>query len=209
MRTIAAPPTRPALRARYESRRERVVEVAARVFAERGYHATTVQDLTDGTGLTAGGLYHYIGSKEQLLLAVCDALMEPLLARAHAVLADTAPAGAALRRLVDVWVAHVVEHRFHMRVFVQERQVIEREPQWRAVRRQRKAFEELLDGALVAVERERGVPFADRRLTLLALLGMVNHVPQWYRPRGRLAPAEISAGFCALVLDARAGRPPS
>jgi AcrR family transcriptional regulator len=206
VRRIPAPPTRPALRARYETRRERVVEVAARVFAERGYHATTVQDLTDGTGLTAGGLYHYIGSKERLLLAVCDALMEPLLARAREVLADTAPADAALRRLVDAWVAHVVDHRFHMRVFVQERQVIEREPQWRDVRRQRKAFEELLDGALVAVERERGVPFADRRLTLLALLGMVNHVPQWYRPRGRLAPAEISAGFCALILDAGQAR---
>jgi TetR/AcrR family transcriptional regulator, cholesterol catabolism regulator len=200
----APPPTRPALRARYESRRERVVEVAARVFAERGYHATTVQDLTDGTGLAAGGLYHYIGSKEQLLLAVCDALMEPLLARAREVLADTTPADAALRRLVDAWVAHVVEHRFHMRVFVQERQVIEHEPQWRDVRRQRKAFEDLLDRALVAVERERGVPFSDRRLTLLALLGMVNHVPQWYRPRGRLGPAEISAGFCALILDAPA-----
>lgn len=81
---MAVPPTRPALRRRYDAKREGVVEAAAALFAERGYHATTMQDLTEATGLTAGGLYHYIGSKEQLLIAICDALMEPLLEKADA-----------------------------------------------------------------------------------------------------------------------------
>ena len=42
--------------------------------------------------------------------------------------------------------------------------------------------------------------FADRRLTLLALLGMVNHTVQWYRPRGRLTPEQIADGYVELVL---------
>ncbi len=78
---MTTPPTRPALRRRYDAKREGVVEAAAELFAERGYHATTMQDLTEATGLTAGGLYHYIGSREQLLIAICDALVEPLLER--------------------------------------------------------------------------------------------------------------------------------
>jgi hypothetical protein len=43
--------------------------------------------------------------------------------------------------------------------------------------------------------------FADRRLSLLALLGMVNYTPQWVRPNGRLSPIEIATGFCAMVLS--------
>lgn len=197
---MAEPPTRPALRERYDAKREGVVEAAATLFAERGYHATTMQDLTEATGLTAGGLYHYIGSKEQLLIAICDALMEPLLSTVEALGIDALEAESALRALVGAWVAQVATHRQHMIVFQQERYLIEREPQWRHVAAQRKRFERLLDETLERVEREGGVAFEDRRLTTLALLGMVNHLPQWYRPRGRLSVEQITAGFCDMVL---------
>jgi TetR/AcrR family transcriptional regulator, cholesterol catabolism regulator len=197
---MATPPTRPALRKRYDSKREAVVEAAARLFAQRGYHATTMHDLTEATGLTAGGLYHYIGSKEQLLIAICDALMEPLLAKVDALGLDELEAEAALRALVTAWVEHVAGHRMHMIVFLQERHLIEREPQWRHVAGSRKRFERLLERALQRADDEGAATFADRRLTTFALLGMVNHLPQWYRPRGRLTVAQIAGGFCDMLL---------
>lgn len=197
---MAAPPTRPALRRRYDVRREGVVDAAAALFATRGYHATRMQDLTEATGLTAGGLYHYFASKEQVLIAICDALMEPLLEQVDRLaLAALAPE-AALRALVRTWVAHVAAHRDHMVVFVQERQAIERNPQWRHVVAARKRFERIVEQTLERLEREGGVAFADRRLTTFALLGMVNHLPQWHRPRGRLSPEQIADGFCDMVL---------
>ena len=76
---MATPPARPALRARYDRRRQEVVADAARAIAAQGFHATSMQDLIAATRLTAGGLYHYIGSKDQLLGQICDQLMEPLL----------------------------------------------------------------------------------------------------------------------------------
>jgi len=208
---MAVPPTRPALRQRYDAKRDGVVQAAAELFAARGYHATTMQDLTDATGLTAGGLYHYIGSKEQLLFAICDTLMEPLLAEAEALDLDALAPEAALRALVRAWVRQVAGHRDHMVVFLQERHVIEREPQWRRVAASRKRFERLLEATLARVEREAdgAPPFADLRLTTFALLGMVNHLPQWYRPRGRLSADQIADGFCDMVLGRRdaAGAP--
>ena len=204
---MAAPPTRPALRRRYDAKRDAVVQAAAALFAARGYHATRMQDLTEATGLTAGGLYHYFGSKEQLLIAICDALMEPLLERVEALELEAREPEAALRALVATWVAHVVAHRDHMLVFQRERHVIERDPQWHHVVARRKRFEQLLERALERVERARGVPFADRRLTTFALLGMVNHLPQWHRPRGRLSPEQIAVGFCDMVLAAPSAGP--
>ncbi|HWT25243.1 MAG TPA: TetR/AcrR family transcriptional regulator [Solirubrobacteraceae bacterium] len=197
---MPAPPTRPALRDRYDRRQQQLVRDAARVFAARGYDQTSIQDLAEATGLAAGGLYHYIGSKERLLMAICDQLMEPLLAAARELLRAEAPAGEQLRALVRLWVAHVVDHRDHMLVFQQERHVIERGAQWRAVRSSRKRFERLVEDVLAAVEGTGDAGFADRRLALSALLGMVNHTAQWYRPRGRLSPREVADGYVDLLL---------
>jgi AcrR family transcriptional regulator len=200
----ASPPTRPALRARYDRKQQEVVATAARLFAQRGYQATSMQDLTEATGLAAGGLYHYIGSKEQLLIRICDELLEPLLARAREIVARAAPADAQLHELLRLWLAHVATHQDHMVVFAQERHAIEREPQWREVRRQRKAFEKILDDVLARGEQDGTMAFADRGLTLRALLGMVNHTATWLRPRGRLSTEQIADGYCELVLKAGA-----
>ena len=199
---MRAPPTRPALRARYEGRRQEVVAEAARLFAERGYQATSMSDLTAATGLAAGGLYHYIGSKEELLFRVCDQLMEPLLARAREITADGEPAPDRLRELIQVWVEHIADHRHHMLVFQQERQVIERQPQWRRVRQQRKEFERILDRVLADGEEEGSMSFADRDLVLRGILGMVNGTVEWMRPNGRLSAGEIADGYYELLVRA-------
>jgi TetR/AcrR family transcriptional regulator, cholesterol catabolism regulator len=203
-----APPTRPLLRQRYDRRQERVVAIAAELFAERGYSATSMTDLSEATGLAAGGLYHYIGSKKQLLFRICDELMEPLLEEGRAIVAADAPADVQLRDLLRAWLAHIARHRHHMMVFQQERHLIERDPQWRTVRRQRKDFELILDDLLERCERDGTLSFPDRALALRALLGMVNHTATWLRPRGRLSPDQIADGYLELLMGTHAaGRP--
>ena len=100
-----------------------------------------------------------------------------------------------------LWVARVIEHRHHMLVFQQERHVIERGDQWRAVRDTRKRFERLVARTLERVDGIAG----DRRLAVSALLGMVNHTPQWYRPRGRLGAGAIADGYVDLILGRSSG----
>lgn len=203
------PPTRPALRERYERRRREVIAAAAHLFAQRGYQETSMSELTEATGLAAGGLYHYIESKDQLLISICDELLDPLLERAREIVAEPAPPAEQLRALLHAWLAHIASHRDHMLVFAQERHVIEREPQWRRVRGQRKAFEQLLDDVLARGERDGSMHFEDRGFALLTLLGMVNYTPQWLNPRGRLRPEQIADGYCDLILCASSTAPAS
>jgi TetR/AcrR family transcriptional regulator, cholesterol catabolism regulator len=191
-------PRRAASRERYDRRQAEVVQEAARVFAARGYDQTSVPQLAEELGIAAGSLYHYFGSKEQLLIAICDQLMDPLLVEARERLDDPGDdAAARLRDLVRLWVRHVIAHRDHMLVFLQERHVIDHGDQWLPVRRSRKRFEELVEEVLEDVPTRLG----DRRLTLSALLGMVNHTAQWYRPRGRLDADAIADGYVDLILE--------
>jgi AcrR family transcriptional regulator len=192
---VALRPTRPALRERYDRRRQEGVYEAAKAFATRGYDTTTMQELAAAMGLATGALYHYFSGKEQLLMAICDQLMEPLLEQTSRLLDEPAPAEDQLRAVVRLWVRHVIEHRDHMLVFQQERHLIETGEQWRKVRASRKAFERLVGGVL-----ERAELRTDARPAQLALLGMVNHTAQWYRPRGDLTPEQIADGYVSLLM---------
>jgi TetR/AcrR family transcriptional regulator, cholesterol catabolism regulator len=190
---VSQPPTSPALRERYDRRRQEVVTTAAALFARRGFQATSMDELSDATGLRAGGLYHYIGSKQALLLDVFNQLMEPLLERAAEIEAGDADAETQLRMLVRAWLAHIETHLDHMSVFSQERHAIEHEPEWEQVRASRDAFEAILARRLAAVE-------LTDRLALFALLGMVNHTATWLKPGGRLTTEQIADGYCNMLL---------
>ncbi len=200
---MATRPSRPALAERYDRRRQAVVDGAAREFAVSGFEQTSVQQLSAALGIATGGIYHYFSGKEQLLIAICDELMNPLLQQAGEIIAgEESSAETRLRQLVRLWVAHVVAHREHMLVFQQQRHVIDRGAQWKEVRASRKAFERMVEGVLGACDTRTDDP----RLALSALLGMVNHTAQWYRPRGRLSSVQIADGYVDLLLgpDARA-----
>jgi AcrR family transcriptional regulator len=199
LRRVASRPTRPALRERYDRRQQDVVVAAARLFAERGYDQTSVPDLARELGLATGSLYHYFGSKEQLLIEICDQLMDPLLERARELTARDAPPEQRLRDLVRLWVAHVVDHRDHMLVFQQQRHAIRHGAQWRSVRASRKAFEDLVADVLAQLHSHADPP-EERRLLIAALLGMVNHTAQWYRPSGSLSAQQIADGYVDLLV---------
>lgn len=213
---MASAPTRPQLKERFERRRAEVLDRCAAVFAERGYGGAAIEDLSEATGLTVGGLYHYIGSKEAALFEIFSRLMDPLLERAEKIEsgehdppsadngdgATAEPAAERLRELLRLWVGHVAAHRDHMLVFNQERHILERDrKRWREIRRSRREFEELLDRLLAAAAAEAGAVEADLPLLRFALLGMVNHTAQWLRPGGRLSPEEIADGYWRFAIS--------
>src|SRR3954449_3180806 len=187
------PPSSPALREKYDRRQQEVIATAAALFAERGFQATTMDELSEATGLRSGGLYHYIGSKQRLLFAIFQQLMDPLLEHAAAIEDGQDEPETKLRALVRAWVAHIYTHLDHMAVFAQERHAIEREPEWEDVRASRDAFEAILARVL------EGVGIGDR-LALFALLGMVNRTATWLKPGGRLRADQIADGYCDMLL---------
>src|SRR4051812_10156730 len=138
------PPTSPALRERYDRCQQEVVAIAAARFARRGFQATSMDELSQATGLRSGGLYHYIGSKQRLLFQIFQQLMDPLLEQAAAIEASDQDPETKLRALVRAWVGHIQTHLDHMSVFAQERHAIEHEPEWEDVRASRDAFEAIL-----------------------------------------------------------------
>jgi TetR/AcrR family transcriptional regulator, cholesterol catabolism regulator len=198
---MAHAPSRPALRLKYDAKLRDLVDTAASLFAEQGYHATSIENLLSASGLTRGGLYHYIDGKHDLLIAVQRELLEPLLDRARAAIEETDDPETQLRSVTRIWVEHVETHRDHMVVFNAERRTVESDPRWAEVVAARNEFEGLLAGIFARGEQAGLFAVEDGSLARLALLGMVNHMPSWYRPGGRLNAAEVADRFCDVLLN--------
>src|SRR3546814_11987062 len=76
---VTATSGEPARSEKWTARREAIVDTSAQVFARQGYHATGIVELCDANGLGKGAFYHYIGSKEELLAAIHDRVMDEVM----------------------------------------------------------------------------------------------------------------------------------
>jgi TetR/AcrR family transcriptional regulator, cholesterol catabolism regulator len=187
-------------RSERSERSEEVYVAALRLFREKGYHATSMQDIAAAVGLYKGSLYHYIGGKEDLLVRVFERAMGALLADVERVASDAALAPSEqLRRIVEAHVLAVSTNLDALTVYLHE---------WRSlagealveVRRQRERYLALVTGVV-----RRGISCGefgstDARVATFAVLGMCNWLCQWYRPEGRLSAAEIGRAFGDVVL---------
>jgi TetR/AcrR family transcriptional regulator, cholesterol catabolism regulator len=188
-------------RQRYDERRQEVVDTAARVFAERGYHATSIDDLVEATGLKRGGLYHYMDGKKELLIRIHERFIDPLLEDAQEVVRRGEGPEETLRLLARALMHDIAAYRDQVTVFLHEWRIIENDPEWTDIRKARKAFEACVDDTLKRGQEEGVFKMKDRRIALLGFLGMINYSYQWYQPGGRGKPEDIADQFCDIFLD--------
>ncbi len=187
-----------------------MVDVAARVFAERGFHATSIDDLVEATGLQRGGLYHYMDGKKDLLIRIHERFINPLLAEAERIVAVGEPPDVTLERLAGALMGDIAMFNNQVTVFLHEWRVIENDPEWVEVRRSRKRFEALVEGVLVAGQKQGMFSFKSSKIALLAFR-TTNYSYQWYSGRtARLlrAISRPSSAASSSTAYARTSRPP-
>jgi AcrR family transcriptional regulator len=192
------------------SRRRRapeIIEAAARVFAERGFHGATTQDIADVLGIRQASLYYYFSSKEAALEAVCLKGVEGFFEAAKAIAARPLSAQDRLSLLIKSHLTPIIDRRDFVKVFQNERRFLPNESRRRIGRWSRgleRIFEEVIKEGIAKGEFRSDL---DARLTTLAILGMCNAVAAWNTKENRSIDA-IAADFSALVLDGAGKRLP-
>ncbi len=205
-------PARPRPRARYDAKRLELIDIAAGLYARRGYHATSIDDLVGATGLQRGGLYHYIDGKQDLLVAIHERFIEPLLVASRAICAESLPPEAAVRRLARALMDAIATYHDHVTVFLNDWSAIDEGPGWRRIQDARREFETIVESVLAEGDRQRVFSIAETRLATMAFLGMINYSYQWYDPAGPLSPDELAERLVHIFLTgvvAPNGRPTS
>jgi len=182
-----------------ESRRDEILKTATRIFCEKTYHGTTLQDIATAVGMRKGSLYYHIASKEKLLAdIILDALQtlnEDLLQVENADLTSV----ERLRQIIREHVKFNAKYREAGTLFLTERNAIssleEIDKMMQIFERRDKLIARTLREAIKAgIYRQM-----DIRITSLAIVGMCNSALFWYRPSGRLSYGEIANTFFELL----------
>lgn len=178
-------------------RREHVLRVAARLFAQHGYHATGMAELGDAAGLQRGALYYYIGSKENLLYDISSRHVVEMVDFGEALLKEDAPATEKLLRLSQRLIRIIHDDLDEVTVFFREFGALTGERRAR-VFELRDRFEDVWMQILRQGVSEGTFRQADP-LLIKAILGMHNYSYLWLRPDGKLEPEEVARYFCDLL----------
>jgi AcrR family transcriptional regulator len=179
--------------------KRRIEAAALQLFAAKGFEATGIRDIADRAGLSTAALYHYMGSKDELLVAFMVESMTELIRAARAALEGTDDPAEQLAALVRVHVGfHTLDAQRSLVADDELRAVSD--IAFTKVMQLRDGYERLWAETLDQGARSGEFTFADARITRLALLEMCNGVARWYSDRGPKSPAEIADCFADLAL---------
>jgi AcrR family transcriptional regulator len=180
-----------------------VTDVAFRVFAERGYDATSMDDVARAAGITKASIYHHVPSKEALLARGLDRALAALFAVLDEPEARQGTAGERVAAIVGRVAAVTMSMRAEVGVLFRVRGNSAAE---RAALERRRSFDAIL-AALVEQAQDEGTVRRDIEPALLVRLvfGMSNSLVEWYRPAGRTPAAEIAHALQKVVNAGIAG----
>jgi TetR/AcrR family transcriptional regulator, cholesterol catabolism regulator len=196
--TVVPIPTR---RSRSPRRRApEIIDAAARVFAERGFHGATTQDIADVLGIRQASLYYYFPSKEGALELVCLKGVEGFFEAARAIAAGPGSAGEKLTALIKSHLSPLIDRSDYVKVFLNERQHLPTESRRRIGKWSRgleRFFEDVIKEGVRSGEFRHDL---DTRLATLAILGMANAAASWFRKEDVAVP-RIAEEFARLARD--------
>ncbi|WP_052344786.1 TetR/AcrR family transcriptional regulator [Thermocrispum municipale] len=182
-----------------ESTQERILRVAAEVFARKGYHGTGVAELGDAAGLKRGALYYHIGSKEDLLYNLSKRHVEEALARGKRVVESDLHPIDKLRALAREHVQTIAARQDEVTVVLREQHALSG-TRARALSKLRHQHQDLF--AQVLQEGvDAGVFRSADSVTVLGVLGLFNWTYVWFdHAKGPLTPEQVADKLTDLVL---------
>lgn len=183
-----------------KSRWDEILGVAARLFREKGYRATTMEDIARELRVTKPALYYYIDTKHDLLYAICGAAIERLMEGARKIMEEEGTVDEKLHRLITWHVSMFSAHGDVIAVYLAEEGELPEEKRKfiRSLSRDYESFYRKLLEEGIREGRFRGL---DVPMAVRAVSGMCNWLSVWFRPDGKYTAEEIADIFWDLFLN--------
>ncbi len=184
-----------------------LLDVAVAVFNERGYDATSMEELATRLGLTKSAIYHHVSSKVELLRLALDRALNALFAVTEERGATTGPAIDRLEHVVRGSVRVLAAELPFVTLLLRVRG---NSPVEQAALQRRRQFDRIVTDLVRAAEKEGDIrPDVDPAVTSRLLFGTVNSLSEWYRPDGDLAVDDLADAVVATTFQGLRARPPS
>jgi len=188
------------MREDHNKRKQEILTIAARIFRQKGYNATSMNDLANECGLFKGSLYHYFKNKGEILQEVIQSYFEYLLLYLEPINSSKAMPTEKLRMSLEIQMGAIEANRDAVSVALREDRAVE-DPYREAYIAQRNRLEDHLAGILEEGIEKGVFRNVDIRMTTKAILGMCNWATIWYNRDGRLSSKAIAEHFADMAIS--------
>jgi AcrR family transcriptional regulator len=179
---------------------ERILETAARLFSEKGYHATSVREIGDEVGVSQSSLYYHAQSKPKILMDLHQRSLKRLTAALEDVVARDATSSEKVLLVIEQLLEAIALHQAEVTVLIRERRSIAAADA-PMVQDQRDHVDGLIDAVLAQGIGDGTFRDVDVRVMRLALTGMCNWASEWYRPEGPFGYPELARRFTDIFVN--------
>lgn len=190
------------------TRADEIVDLASRLFYERGYRGVSTRAIAQAAGIQGGSLYHHFSSKEEILYRITLYGSAEFFAGLVPHLRADEPHGERLERFVRAYVNDSRDRRYAIAVLFRDMGHLApgHFAELQAVRRRfQQTFQRFVAGGAAA--GEFSVP--DPKLAGIAVLDLLKGIDEWVREPGRLSYRQVAATYAVLIRQMLGGRPTS
>ncbi len=167
-----------------------IAKVSAQLFAARGYLRTSVDDIAAAAKVTKGGVYHYFGSKADILYLICSTYVDLDLENLEQSLSAMEGLPEKIRFIVFRHITHYATHEFAAKTLLHEAYNLAPR-HFREVKARERRYFTIVKGVLSEWPGAAGRKGGASALAL-TLFGMMNWIYSWYAPKGEIKPDELS-----------------
>lgn len=180
--------------------RDDVLDAAAQVFRQKGFHGASMSDIAAALSVQKPSLYHHVKSKQEILLALLDRALILLTGHIAAISSQPIPPDQKLRQMIRGYLAALADHADLSSVLLFEHRSLDKKSHIRHVP-QRDKFESLWQDALDEGVKSKVFDLKDTGLAVRALMGVMNWTLTWYHPDGGKSIEQIADEYAELMLN--------
>lgn len=180
--------------------RDELIETAAQVFRQKGYHGASMEDIAAAVHLRKASLYHHFSSKQEILLEILDRALQLLLEKISAITEQNISADKKLRLMIRQYLQILAENVDLAAVLLFEHRALERRQHARHIP-SRDKFESLWKDVIAEGVSKKIFKCDDPSMAVRALLGQMNWTITWYSPDGDKSIEEIADEYSNLLLN--------
>jgi AcrR family transcriptional regulator len=166
----------------YDEKLQQILKTAAKIFAEKGFHRTSVRDISRATRMSLAGLYYYFSTKEELLYLIQERCFVTLLQRWEQAATAQMDVRTRIRLFAENHLSFFCHNMHEMKVMAHEDESLTGEFEEKILVLKRRYVKVITDliGELQRRESGKGI---DLRVATFALFGMMNWIYTWYQPK--------------------------
>ena len=186
---------------RYDQKLEFILRTAARIFAEKSYHSTSMREISRESGVSLAGLYHYCTSKEELLFLIQDHCFGRVSERLEQRIKTVSDPFEKLRILIENHLSFFAANMAEMKVLSHEAESLAGDLH-KDVSTKKEKYARLARKILREIHEQNGQsPGVDLTVATYALFGMMNWIYNWYDPTGKLSVHQLVDNITRLLLN--------